>query len=1017
MGGVGRRRAVKRRSHFSLRALDGLDTPTLVSERPENISRMGDIAPVGGGDEGPVDTAPPVWEAGSALGALVAIKEQQKLATGSPPPRSLDAPPNNLPVQLSSFVGRERELREIGRLISGHRLVTLTGAGGCGKTRLAIQAASESLERFPDGAWWVELAPLADERLLGAAIAGVLGVRPLPGMTELDACGAYLAQRRALLILDNCEHLPDACAAAAEALLKAAPELVVLATSRAPLGASGETEWRVPSLSLPGSEDGEREKALAGPAKANGVSDAVALFVERATAARPDLALSADDADAVAAICTELDGLPLAIELAAARVRIFSLPQIAGQLSDRFRLLTSGPRTAMPRLQTLRASVDWSYELLADEERTLLRRLAVFAGGFTLEAVEAVCASDGIEPANVLELLGSLVDQSLVIAEGSGAGVRYRLLETVRQYGLEHLAEAGEEDVVLARHRDHYRALAERAGPHLETGRQLEFLELLDPEHANLAAAIDHALESDPRLALRLSVALHRWLHTRGRFAEAELAYSRSLEACGDAEPALRARVLQCRAWVATSADELEAAEAHAPEALALADEVGDQGTAGRARIQLGRASMYANPRAARAELRRAADLAVAAGDDWALVEAETYIAITYYFQGDHRQSARVREEVAGLAESLGDPWQVGSRWIEVSFLAVLDGRLVEAREAAERTHAALDAVGEPGLQAFADIELGLIDFYEGEPERALERLNRRLERAITQGAGLMVPTLLTVIALAELTIGRLNEARGRLEGVVMLVEGRSGYVASVALGTLAETLRLQTDDGAEPTARRAQAIGEELGNRLWATWARLTLARLAAARGEWTEAREHALAHLDACVGGGHLTHIPPCLYALAEVAAGVEAHENAVRLLAAAERARAEIGIVRFPPEEEHWAAIESRLREALGGEAYEAARAQGAEMGTEEALEWARRARGRRRRPPGGWDSLTPTEVRVAELVTEGLTNPQIAERMFVSPGTVKTHVTHIFRKLDLHSRTELAAQAGERAKTGS
>ena len=169
--------------------------------------------------------------------------------------------------------------------------------------------------------------------------------------------------------------------------------------------------------------------------------------------------------------------------------------------------------------------------------------------------------------------------------------------------------------------------------------------------------------------------------------------------------------------------------------------------------------------------------------------------------------------------------------------------------------------------------------------------------------------------------------------------------------------------------------------------------------------------------MGGGHLTHIPPCRYALAEVAAGVEAHEHAVRLLAAAERARAEIGIVRFPPEEEHWAAIESRLREALGGEAYEAARAQGAEMGTEEALEWARRARGRRRRPPGGWDSLTPTEVRVAELVTEGLTNPQIAERMFVSPGTVKTHVTHIFRKLDLHSRTELAAQAGERAKTGS
>ena len=321
------------------------------------------------------------------------------------------APPNNLPVQLSSFVGRERELREVGRLLSEHRLLTLTGAGGCGKTRLAGEVASETLERFPDGAWWVELAPLAEERLVGAAIAEVLGVRPLPGMTELQAAGAYLAQRRALVVLDNCEHLAQACAEVAEALLAAAPEVVVLATSRAPLAATGEAEWRVPSLSLPGSGDGVQDEAVGGPARADSPSDAVALFAERAVAARPDLSLSADDADSVAEICTELDGLPLAIELAAARVRMLSIPQIAGQLSDRFRLLTGGPRTATPRLQTLRASVDWSYELLADSERALLRRLSAFAGGFTLEAVEEICAGDPIAPARVLELLGSLVDQ------------------------------------------------------------------------------------------------------------------------------------------------------------------------------------------------------------------------------------------------------------------------------------------------------------------------------------------------------------------------------------------------------------------------------------------------------------------------------------------------------------------------------------------------------------------------------------------------------------------------------
>ena len=302
----------------------------------------------------------------------------------------MEALANSLPVQLSSFVGREAELAELERLLEGERLLTLTGAGGCGKTRLALQAASEVLERFPDGVWWVDLAPLAEEELVGAAIAKALGVRPLPGMTELQACGAYLASRRALLAVDNCEHLPAACAGAVEALLKAAPGLVVLATSRAPLGADGETDWRVPSLSLPRCEAADSDGELAG-------SDAVALFVERARNARPGFELSKDNADSVAGVCRELDGLPLAIELAAARLRMLSVEQISTGLADRFRLLRGGPRTATERLRTLRASVDWSHELLSADEQILLRRLAVFAGGFTLEAVERVCSGDGVE--------------------------------------------------------------------------------------------------------------------------------------------------------------------------------------------------------------------------------------------------------------------------------------------------------------------------------------------------------------------------------------------------------------------------------------------------------------------------------------------------------------------------------------------------------------------------------------------------------------------------------------------
>jgi predicted ATPase len=321
------------------------------------------------------------------------------------------ARPGNLPVALSSFIGRERELGELGKVLANTRLLTLTGAGGCGKTRLALQTASELVDRFPDGVWWVELAPLAEERLVGAAIAEALGVRPLPGTTELQACGAYLASRQALVILDNCEHLLTACAEAAVALLQAAPEVAVVATSRAPLGIGGETHGRVPSLSLPGPETSS--DVLVG-------SDAVSLFVQRAREVRPDFALTDGNAESVARACDDLDGLPLAIELAAARMRMLSVEQIAAGVSDRFRLLTGGPRTATERQQSLRASVDWSHELLSDDGRLLLRRLAVFAGGFTLDAAEETCSGEGVDRERVLDLLGSLVDHSLVIAEQRG---------------------------------------------------------------------------------------------------------------------------------------------------------------------------------------------------------------------------------------------------------------------------------------------------------------------------------------------------------------------------------------------------------------------------------------------------------------------------------------------------------------------------------------------------------------------------------------------------------------------
>ena len=833
------------------------------------------------------------------------------LAVARPLP-SPDAPAHNLRHELSSFVGRERELSDVREALVATRLVTLTGPGGAGKTRLALRAAWEAVDAFPGGVWWVELAPLADERLVGAAVAEALGVRPLPGMTELQAASAYLAASRALLILDNCEHLSAACAEVAETLLRAAAELVVIATSRVRLGVSGEAEWRVPPL--------------AGP-------DAALLFAERARKVRPHAAL---DVESVAHVCRDLDGLPLAIELAAARMRMLSADQIAAAMSDRFRLLTGGPRAAAERQQTLRASVDWSHDLLSLDEQCVLRRIAVFAGRFTLEAAGVVCARD-----DMLDLIGSLVDQSLVSADEHDAGVRYGLLETVRQYGLERLAAAGEDAAVRGRHREYFAALAEQAGSQLDAAGQSAWFAQLDPEAANLAAAIDHSLRCDPRQALRLCAALHRWWLARGRFGEAELASSRALDACRDREPGLRSRVLNNRAWVAVTAGDPQAATERARAALALADGLGDQGAASRALSTIGEAAHFTDPPAGRVELARATELARAAGDDWALVTAGLSTAFTFMYQHDHPRAAAAIEEVAAMAERLGDPYHLARRWFYAGWMAMMDGAFAEARDALERMLAAVDGVGDPTTEANADICVGFMEIWDGHAERALARLQATLERSLKLGSAVLFPMLMVTISAADLAAGRSAEARDRLMGMLPLIEGRDSYGTTWSLCVLAEAQRLLGDDAAEATAARARASGERIGNPLLATWARLTSGRLAALRGDWPVARQHALAHLEACLDGGHATHAPACLDALGEAAEGTGAHADAVRLFAAAERARAAAGIDRVPPEREHWAALDRRLRGALGDDAYEAANTHEAAMSAVDALVAASRS----------------------------------------------------------------------------
>ena len=488
-----------------------------------------------------------------------------------PPLISLNVRPNNLPIQLTSFIGREREIAEVKRLLGAARLVTLTGAGGAGKTRLALQVAADVLDGYRDGAWFAEVAPLADPGLVPKTVAAALSMPEQPGREMLETLVDALRHKTLLLVLDNCEHLLTACADLAVALLRACSQVRLLATSRERLGVPGERLWRVPSLSRP-------DVRHLPPAKDFVQYDAVRLFVDRTVAAARSFTVTGENAPAVAQVCQRLDGIPLAIELAAARMKVLSVKQIAARLDDRFRLLTGDSRTVLPRHQTLGAAIGWSYNLLSETERMTLRRLSVFAGGWTLEAAEAVCSGDGVEASDTLDLLTQLVDKSLVIAEILDSGARYRFLETIRQYGWDRLVESREEAVTRTRHRDWYLDLAERTEPKLRGPEQEVWFNRLETEHDNLRAALEWSADEDnTNVLLRLAIALSDFWDWCGHFSEGRRWLESALSRDKGESAAIRIKALNKAADLAVIQGDFERSARFCEELLARSRALGDK--------------------------------------------------------------------------------------------------------------------------------------------------------------------------------------------------------------------------------------------------------------------------------------------------------------------------------------------------------------------------------------------------------------------------------------------------------
>jgi predicted ATPase/class 3 adenylate cyclase len=500
--------------------------------------------------------------------------------------RSLEARPNNLPQQVTSFVGRERELADIRNQLQNTRLSTLFGAGGLGKTRLSLQVAAEVLDDYPDGVWFVDLAPMTDQRLVPQAVASVLGVKEEAGHPVLEAVVKYVSDRKLLLILDNCEHLLHACAELATQLLRSGPHLKILASSRQPLHVAGETTYHVPSLSVPEPQRTVTMQALA-------QYEAVRLFVDRARAVQPSFQITDTNSRSVVDICYRLDGIPLALELAAARVRALSVDEIAARLNDRFRLLTSGDRTALPRQQTLRASIDWSYDLLTNDERALLRRLAVFAGDWTLEAAEAVAPGGEVLVADIVDLLSQLVEKSLVVLEPQGE--RYRMLDTVREYAQERLRESAEDADIRTRHLNFYLDLAEKARPELVGPNQGTWLKRLDLERENFLAANAwcDTVEEGSGLGLKLAHALKRYWLNRGLLGLGHrLSVGALARAGADARDAARCQMLFDAGQLGSAMGRYREASGHLEECLSIARGLGNKVMVAAALQPLGLASL-----------------------------------------------------------------------------------------------------------------------------------------------------------------------------------------------------------------------------------------------------------------------------------------------------------------------------------------------------------------------------------------------------------------------------------------
>ena len=913
-----------------------------------------------------------------------------------------------LPVAVSILVGRERERAEVAELVAETRLVTLTGSGGCGKTRLALEVAHDVAPRFQHGAYWVELSGVGDSGSVAQALADAVGVREEPERALVDTLIDKLRVRHGLVVLDNCEHVVGDCATLVGELLSSCRHLTVVATSREPLAIDVETTWEVPPLRVPDLQARSADAVV--------TADAVALFETRARQVRPDFVVTDDNAAAVGEICRRLDGIPLAVELAATRMRVLSPMQIAAGLSDRFRLLTGGGRRAPTRHHTLEASVAWSFGLLADSERLALARLSVFAGTFDLEAAQAVVTGDGIEESAVLDLVTGLADRSLLQVGEHDGRARCRLLETIRLFARERLAELVDRARVRDRHLDFFIGLANRAQAGLDGPDAAAWNVRLAADLADLRAAMAWAVESGrPVAVLDIAEPTRRFWFDRSRYSE----MVRWLRAAVDSPAATdtdRARGLVTASLVISGNGHQASAYGLADRAVSVARtlEVDDTLALGLAlRASTGLWSGLASSEVVASDAEQAVALAERLEDDATRILVLAFAGVTACDGRSLREGAELLEQTVEACEDARVSFTLPTAQAQLGAYLLFSGEFDRAREHTQQGLAWARRIDRPGWEAYALAVLAAADLFVGDIDTAAEHGAdaEALLRAQSLSPNVFELLVGCWTVLVAYGLGETGKARRTAEALGRAARERGARLVEAwamwLLGLVA--LAEQRHDRAAEQLEQCRQLS--IDPRYPFTLGR-ALVGLAYLDSNPEDAWELAHEGLGVLADAGDRLGAVEALEAVAVMSLARDHPDQALRLLASAERFHDDTGIVRFPLQAERAERHTAAARVQLDPDDAEAYWAEGTQLSLEEAVAYARRGRGERARPQVGWAALTPTERETVRLVAQGHTNAEIGERMFISVHTVKKHLSHVYAKIGLDGRAELAAQAARR-----